>query len=170
MAVNLDQEQLAAWRAFLEAHSTVIRALEREMQEEQGLPLTWYDVLVHLSEAPGTRLTHKALAESVVLSRSGITRLVDRMVAAGLVRREPSPDDRRVSHVVMTEEGQNALGRAAPGHIRGVVEHFTRHLNIEDIPALQSFFSRVLQGRKGGPGQDAESQIGDRPQLGSPRR
>ncbi len=152
MAVSLDQEKLAAWRAFLEAHSTVIKALEREMQEGQGLPLTWYDVLVHLSEAPGRRLAHKALAESVVLSRSGITRLVDRMVAAGLVRREPSPDDRRVSHVVMTEEGQGALRWAAPGHIRGVVEHFSRHLGIDDVSVLQSFLSRVLEGRGGGPG------------------
>ena len=169
MSLNLDQEQLAAWRGFLEAHSAVIRALEREMQEEQGLPLTWYDVLVHLSEAPGRQLAHKALAESVLLSRSGITRLVDRMVAAGLVRREPSPDDRRVSHVVMTEEGWGALRRAAPGHVRGVVEHFARHINIEDVPALQSFFSRVLQGKRQGPGQDPSSQGGDRPELGSPR-
>ena len=152
MTVSLDQEKLAAWRAFLEAHSTVIKALEREMQEGQGLPLTWSDVLVHLSEAPGRRLAHKALAESVVLSRSGITRLVDRMVAAGLVRREPSPDDRRVSHVVMTEEGQSALRWAAPGHIRGVVAHFSRHLGIDDVSVLQSFLSRVLEGRGGGPG------------------
>lgn len=170
MASNVDQEELAAWRAFLEAHSTVIRALEREMQEERGLPLTWYDVLVHLSEAAGGRLAHKALAESVVLSRSGITRLIDRMAVAGLVRREPSPDDRRVSHVVMTEEGRGALRQAAPGHIRGVVEHFTRHLNIEDVPALQSFFSRVLQGRRRGPGQDPSSQGVDRRERRSPRR
>ena len=170
MDANLDQEQLAAWRAFLEAHATVIRALEREMHEDQGLSLTWYDLLVHLSEAPGRRLAHKALAESVLLSRSGITRLVDRMVAAGLVRREPSPDDRRVSHVVMTENGQGALERAAPGHMRGIVEHFTRHLTIEDVPVLQTFFSRVLRGRGCGPGQDASSQGDDRPELGGPRR
>ena len=170
MALNLEQEQLAAWRAFLEAHSTVIGALEREMQEEQGLPLTWYDVLVHLSEAPGSRLSHKSVAESVVLSRSGITRLVDRMAAAGLVRREPSPDDRRVSHVVMTEEGLGALQRAAPGHIRGVVEHFARHLNTEDVPVFQSFFARVLREGKRGPAQDAGSQEGDSPEPGSTAR
>lgn len=158
------------WRAFLEAHSTVLRALEREMREEQGLSLTWYDVLVHLSEAPGERLPHNVLAESVVLSRSGITRLVDRMVAAGLVRREPSPDDRRVSQVVMTEEGRGVLHQAVPGHLRGIAEHFTGHLNTEDVPVFQSFFARVLQGRRRGPDQDASSQGGDRPGLGGPRR
>ena len=145
MVTRLDKEQLAVWRAFLEAHSTVIRALEREMLEEQGLPLIWYDVLVHLSEALGGRLRHQFLAESTLLSRSGITRLADRMVAAGLVRREPDSDDRRGSYVVITEEGKRALERAAPGHSRQVWKYFIRHLNAEDIRALQSVFARVLE-------------------------
>ena len=140
------------------------------MQEEQGLSLTWYDVLVHLSEAPGERLPHNVLAESIVLSRSGITRLVDRMVAAGVVRREPSPDDRRVSQVVMTEEGRRVLHQAAPGHFRGIAEYFTGHLNTEDVPVFQSFFARVLQTRRRGPSQDGPSRGSDRPELGSPRR
>ena len=94
MNVEPDEAQLRVWRSFLETHSTLIRALEKEMQADQGLPLTWYDVLVHLSEASGGRLRHQALAKSLLLSRSGITRLVDRMATAGLVRREPCPDDR----------------------------------------------------------------------------
>jgi DNA-binding MarR family transcriptional regulator len=120
-------------------------------QEEQGLPLTWYEGLVHLSEAHGCRLRLQTLAKQVLLTRSGITRLVDRMVTAGLVRREPYPGDRRGYYAVMTEGGKGLLERAAPGHTRGVAEHFFRHLNAEDIRALQSVFSRVLQSKEEAP-------------------
>ena len=120
------------------------------------MSLTWYDVLIHLSEASESRLQHQALAGSLLLSRSGVTRLVDRMAKAGLVRREASPEDRRASYVVMTPQGRDALDRASPVHVRGIVQHFTRYLDSEDASALQKFFSRVLQGepKKG-------RQIGD---------
>jgi DNA-binding MarR family transcriptional regulator len=160
MATTLDKRQLAVWRAFLEVQSTVIRALEREIQQEQGLPLTWYEVLVHLSEALGGRLRHQALAKSLLLSRSGVTRLVDRMAAAGLVRREPDPDDRRGSYVIITEAGKDALLRAAPGHSREVVQHFIRHLGAEDIQVLQSVFAKILQGEKGAWGDDSGGDVG----------
>ena len=84
MAEVPDKEALAAWIGFLRTHATVIRALERELQAEEGLPLTWYDVLVWLSATPDNRLSHQGLSESILLSRSSITRLVDQMVAAGL--------------------------------------------------------------------------------------
>ena len=148
MNVEPDEAQLRVWRSFLETHSTLIRALEKEMQADQGLPLTWYDVLVHLSEASGGRLRHQALAKSLLLSRSGITRLVDRMATAGLVRREPCPDDRRGSYAVLTEEGRRALERAAPGHMRGITEHFAVHLNAEDVWTLGSVFDRVLRAKR----------------------
>ena len=147
MVTTLNDEQLAAWRSFLEVHSAVIGALEREILEEEGFPLTWYEVLVHLSEAPERRLHHQVLAKSVLLSRSGVTRLVDRMVEAGLVAREPDPNDRRASYVAMTRNGEDTLKRAAPGHVRSVWKHFIRHLNAEEIPMLTSIFSRLLQGQ-----------------------
>ena len=146
MVAGPSQEQISAWRSFLEVHSAVIKVLERELIEDQGFPLTWYDVLTHLSEAPGARLQHQALAESLLLSRSGVTRLVDRMVEAGLVSRESVPEDRRVSYVVMTQPGRDALDRASPGHLRGIAQHFVRYLDAGDIPVLQGFFSRVLHG------------------------
>ena len=148
--------QMSAWRSFLEAHSAVIKVLESELMEDQGLSLTWYDVLTHLSEATEFRLQHQALAGSLLLSRSGVTRLVDRMAEAGLVRREASPEDRRASYVVMTPQGRDVLDRASPGHVRGIVKHFTQYLDAEDVPALQRFFSRVLQGES-----VEEPQIGD---------
>ncbi len=143
-ASDLDERKLAVWRGFLEAHATVIRKLERDLMAQAGVPISWYDVLVHLSEAPQGRLRHQVLADSLVLSRSGITRLVDRMVDAGLVRREGSTQDRRVSYVVLTPEGRAMLDRAGPGHIQSVVEHFARHLRGPEIASMKSFFTRLL--------------------------
>ena len=149
MATQASQEQISAWRAFLEVHSAVIKALEKELIEDQGFSLTWYDVLTHLSEATEARMQHQALAESLLLSRSGVTRLVDRMVEAGLVSRESSPADRRVSYVVMTQQGRVALDRASPGHMSGIAQHFVRYLEAGDVSVLQGFFSRVLDGESG---------------------
>lgn len=145
MVSDLDEAQLAVWRGFLEAHATVIRKLERDLMDQAGVPLTWYDVLVHLFEAPQGRLRHQVLADSLLLSRSGVTRLVDRMVDAGLVCREASAEDRRVSYVCLTPEGRATLDRAGPGHIHSVAEHFARHLRGPETAALASFFTRLLE-------------------------
>ena len=153
MNVEPEQDQMGAWRAFLRTHAAVIKSLEMDLQDEHGLPLTWYDIMVHLSEAPGHRLRHQELADSILLSRSGVTRLVDRMVEAGLVRRESSPEDRRASYVVMTEQGRRKLDSAAPGHLRGIVKHFTRHLKGGDAEALRSVFDRVLEAEQSPKGQ-----------------
>ena len=149
MASRSSQEQISVWRSFLEVHSAVIKALEKELIEDQSFSLTWYDVLTHLSEAPGARMQHQSLAGSLLLSRSGVTRLVDRMADAGLVCRESSPEDRRVSYVVMTQPGRDALDRASPGHMGGIAQHFVQYLEAGDVPLLQGFFSRVLDGKSG---------------------
>lgn len=145
MESGLDAARLSVWRGFLEAHATVIRKLEHDLLEHAGVPITWYDVLVHLSESPQGRLPHQVLADSLLLSRSGVTRLVDRMVDAGLVCREASERDRRVSYVVLTQEGRALLDRAGPGHIQSVVRHFARHLKGREVATLESFFSRLLE-------------------------
>jgi DNA-binding MarR family transcriptional regulator len=149
MDKSISQKGIAAWRAFLEAHAIIIRALEREMEEEQGLPLTWYDILVHLDHAPQGRLRMQALAECLLLSRSGVTRLIDRMEQGGLVRRESCPDDRRGSYAIITQEGKGVLQRATPGHLWGIQRHFLHHLNDRDIGALWLVLSKVLRGERG---------------------
>ena len=150
MASQSSQDQISVWRSFLEVHSAVIKALEKELIEDQSFSSTWYDVLTHLSEAPGARMQHQALAGSLLLSRSGVTRLVDRMAEAGLVCRESSPEDRQVSYVVMTQPGRDALDRASPGHMHGIAQHFVRYLEAGDVALLQGFLSRVLDGESGG--------------------
>jgi DNA-binding MarR family transcriptional regulator len=143
---RLPPERLGAWREFLEAHAVVVGRLEAELAAERDLPLAWYDVLVGLSEAPDRRLRMQDLAERVLFSRSGLTRLVDRMVAAGLVARERCEDDRRGTYAVLTRSGASCLRDASGVHLRGVREHFDRHLSDADVRALHHVLRKVLDG------------------------
>src|SRR5512134_3413797 len=102
MTAEISPERMAAWRTFLVAHARVTDVLASELEAEGGLPLTWYDVLVQLSEAPDNRLRMQELARAVLLSKSGLTRLVDRMTSGGLVTREPCLDDRRGTFVCLS--------------------------------------------------------------------
>jgi DNA-binding MarR family transcriptional regulator len=143
MPARPDPGHLAAWRALLETHAAVTELLARELVAERGLPLSRYDVLLNLAEAPGGRLRMQELSGSVLLSKSGLSRLVDRMEEAGLVRRERCEDDRRGWFTVLTEQGRSALRRAAPIHLRGIQEHFARHLDDEEARVLATALARV---------------------------
>lgn len=136
---------LAAWRAFLEAHARVSEVLARELREAEGLPLAWYDVLVQLSEADDHELRMQGLADAVLLSKSGLTRLVDRMEEAGLVERRRCPDDRRGTLARMTDAGYERLRETAPTHLRGVREHFVDVLSGEEAAVLQRALTRVAE-------------------------
>jgi DNA-binding MarR family transcriptional regulator len=138
-----DDWRLAVWRAFLRAHSTVIRQLEQELAAEARLPLSTYDVLLQLVEAPGHRLRMAELADGVLLSRSGLTRLVDRLQADGYVRREPSPDDARGTYTVLTREGFNALRRAVPVHLAGVQRHWLSRFDDDELRRLGELLQRL---------------------------
>lgn len=152
-------EHLAAWRAFLGAHARLTERLDAERVREGGLPLGWYDVLVQLAEAPANSLRMHELANAVLLSRSGLSRLVDRICAAGLVERRPAPDDRRGTIVGMTPAGRAAFRRAAPAHLRSVQRHFAAHLDQAGAAQMRSAFERMLaalaaadDGAEAGPG------------------
>lgn len=134
---------LAAWRAFLEAHARVSEVLARELREAEDLPLSWYDVMVQLSEAEDHELRMQELADAVLLSKSGLTRLVDRMEAAGLVRRRRCPDDRRGTLAQLTEQGYGRLAETAPTHLQGIREHFVDLLSDEEARVLETVLARV---------------------------
>ncbi len=136
------------WRDFLRAHAAVTRALEDELADEKVLPLTWYDVLVQLVEAPGRRLRMTELADRVLLSRSGLTRLVDRLVKAGLVERQPCPDDARGTFSVLTAAGFARLRDAAPVHLRGVQEHMTSLIRPEELAILGTVLRRIANAQR----------------------
>jgi DNA-binding MarR family transcriptional regulator len=148
MAAQPTPRRLGAWRAFLEAHATVTGALERELQDERGLSLAWYDVLVQLAEAPGGRLRMGDLSRSVLLSKSGLTRLCDRMESGGYVRREATAEDARGLVAVITPSGRAALRRAAPVHMRGVQRHFARHISDDDARSLTAALRRITDANE----------------------
>lgn len=156
MSPRPTSDELAAWRAFLEAHHAVMAVLGEEL-EEIGLPIGFYDVLVQLTEAEPRGLRMADLARRVLLSKSGLTRLVDRMVGQGLVRRRPSPEDGRGYYVVATNLGRNSLRRASPGHLRGVANHFTSLLTEEELRVITKTMNRVADAAGFGP--DQESQV-----------
>jgi DNA-binding MarR family transcriptional regulator len=137
-----------AWPLFLRTYAVLVEALDGEMQAHAGLPLTWFDVLVHLEGAPEGRLRMNDLAAHVLLSKSGLSRLVDRMEAAGLVARGACSADRRVVFAVITPGGRAAFARAAPVAVRGVHEHFSRHLTPTEERALTSALTKILRAAR----------------------
>jgi DNA-binding MarR family transcriptional regulator len=152
--------ELAVWRSFLRAHATVIRALEAELAAEKQLPLGWYDVLVQLVEVPGRRLRMTELAERVLLSRSGVTRLVDRMVRAGLIRRVPCEDDLRGTYAEVTREGVESLRAAAPIHLRGVATHVTHLLEPAELAALGAAMEKIARAAAEAVREDSSEAAG----------
>jgi DNA-binding MarR family transcriptional regulator len=152
--------ELAVWRSFLRAHATVARALEAELTAERNLQLAWYDVLVQLVEAPGRRLRMTELAGRVLLSRSGVTRLVDRMVKAGLVRRTPCEDDLRGTYAEMTDEGFRALRSAAPVHLRGIAAHMTSLLEPGELAALGAAMEKITAAAEAPAAEGPSAAVG----------
>ena len=135
--------RVGVWRSFLRAHAVVLRELERELDRDAALPLAWYDVLLTLAQAPGRRLRMADLADSVMLSRSGLTRLVDRIEKAGYVRREPSPDDARGTYTVMQPQGLRRLREAVPAHLAGVQRHWLAHFDDDELRTLGALMQRL---------------------------
>ena len=147
-APGLSDQQLEAWRAFIRAQSELLKTLNEELESGQGLPLTFFDVLAQLSFAGG-RLRMSELADAVLISRSGVTRLVDRMERAGLVRREACPEDRRSMYAALTPKGKRALAQARPVHLRGVAQHFGRHISEDEAKTLAAALGRMAPSPDG---------------------
>ena len=143
-STGLTSAEQLAWRGFLRAHATVVRALEADLQAEHELPLASYDVLVQLSESPERRLRMTELADRVLLSRSGLTRLADRLEREGLLTREPCPSDARGTLAVLTDAGLDRLQQAWPTHLRGVRSQVLDRLTPEEVEQLA-----VLMGKLG---------------------
>ncbi|HET6818506.1 MAG TPA: MarR family transcriptional regulator [Mycobacteriales bacterium] len=132
----LDEREMAAWHALIRSHARVVRRLEAELESEQGLTLQAYEVLAHLSESPERRLRMSDLAALVVLSPSGLTRLVDKLAADGLVERARCDSDARVVYAGLTEKGFERLREAYPVHLRGVRRHLIDHLTPRQLAAI----------------------------------
>jgi DNA-binding MarR family transcriptional regulator len=140
---NLSDAELRAWQAFLHAHHQIIRKLDAELRSEHELPLNAYDVLLRLARAPGRRLRMTDLAERVMMSPSGLTRVVDRLAAEGLVRRERYDGDARVMLAQLTDKGRLVLRRAAKTHLRGIREHFTGQMTLAQLREVAAALETV---------------------------
>ena len=134
-----------AWPVFLATHSRLTERIEDALARAKLPPLAWYDVLWELEKAPDQRLRMHQLAERIVLSRSHLTRLADRLEAAGLLRREPCPDDRRGSFCVITQAGLETRATMWPVYGEQIESLFTRHLNAAEAKVLVQAMTRMLQ-------------------------
>lgn len=135
---------LDTWRTFLQAHATVMRRLEAELEADGQVSLADLDVLMQLSNAEGRRLRMSELADTVLLSRSGMTRRIDRLEAVGLVRRHECAADRRGAFAGITEAGLERLHRARPTHLRGIEEHFVARLSDEELSQVREALTKLI--------------------------
>ncbi len=133
---ELTDLELAAWRGFVRTHAELFKALDAELDAAHDLPLTTYEVLVALYHAPGRKLRMAELAEHAFLSRSGVTRLVDRLERDGLLRRDKCSSDARGCYALLTDDGADLLRSARPTHLDGVRRRFLSKLGDEDLRAL----------------------------------
>jgi len=136
------QERLRTWRLFCESALALLDVLDSELEQAVGIPQRWYDVLVHLEESP-QGIPMNELAERILYSKSGFTRVVDRMEEAGLVRRARTEDDRRTIPIVLTDNGTHTLERARRHHRDGIQRHFSQHLTNADVKALTHALEKI---------------------------
>jgi DNA-binding MarR family transcriptional regulator len=138
----LDREELAAWRGLLRTHASLTRALDDELTSGHGLPLSSYEVLLRLDDAPAGRLRMSELADPALLSRSGVSRLVDRLEQDGLLRREKCHDDGRGAFAAITPSGRRLLDEARDTHLAGVRRLFLERLSGAELRLLGELWAR----------------------------
>ena len=141
---QIDDDRIRLMTLIVRTHRRLTDSLGRELEQNVGIPLVFFDVLIHVGGAPESRLTMSRLSADVALTTGGVTRLVDRMVDAGLVARENCPSDRRSIYVVLTPEGQAVLDKAVAAHIDGINRHLVAHLSDSDRAALEAALHKVL--------------------------
>jgi len=145
-ARELTPEELGAWRGLLRVHAALVKSLDAELLAGHDLPLSSYEVLITLQAAPGRRCRMAELADHVLLSRSGMTRLVDRLERDGLLERDTCASDGRGCFAVLTDRGDELLARARATHLDGVRERFLRHFEAGELTTLAAYWERVVPG------------------------
>ncbi len=142
----LSARELGAWRGLLRVHACLVKALDAELEQTHRLQLTSYEVLLYLDGAPEGRMRMCDLAESVLLSRSGLTRLIDRLEREGLVARHSCQQDARGAYAGLTEAGHVKLAAVRPTHLAGVRAHFLALFGEAEMDQLAGYWERVLPG------------------------
>jgi DNA-binding MarR family transcriptional regulator len=140
---RLEGSALDAWRSYLQSHASILRVLDAELVAAHGITTRDYEVLLYLAQAPDRRLPMSALAERTMLTRSGITRLVDGLVDAGWIERVACSEDARVSYAALTEAGYGKLRDAGCTHVASVRRLFLEHFTPEEIDQLAALLARL---------------------------
>jgi DNA-binding MarR family transcriptional regulator len=138
-----DDPRITAFGMLLEARAAVVAAVSRDLEQQSGMPVGWFELLLRLWRTPGERLRMSELATQVSLSTSGLTRLADRVEAAGFIRREACPSDRRGAFAVLTPAGREALEAAMPAHLESLERHVAGPLGPEAMETLTSLLRRL---------------------------
>src|SRR4051794_14763670 len=133
-----------SWGAMLSLHAALVPAIDRRLRREGGLPLVWYDVLLELAHGDDRRLRMSALADRVVLSRTRVSRIVDELVAEGLVVRQANLDDARSAYAALTDEGERRFRTTAPKYLAAIEEMFAATLSDDDLAQLGTLLRRIL--------------------------
>jgi DNA-binding MarR family transcriptional regulator len=141
--VLLDEEELAAWRGMLRAHAELVRELDAELAREHDMPLSSYEVLLFLNDSEDGRMRMSELADSALLSRSGLTRLVDRLERQGLLKRERCTSDARGWFAEITPEGRRVFGAARKTHLDGVRRAFLSHFSRDELRTLGGLWQKL---------------------------
>jgi DNA-binding MarR family transcriptional regulator len=149
-SARLEGSALDAWRSYLQSHASILRMLDAELITEHGMTSRDYEVLLYLAQAADRRLPMSALAESTMLTRSGITRLVDGLVDCGLIERVSCSSDARVSYAQLTDAGYQKLRDAGRTHCESIRRLFLQHYSSEEIEHLASLLSRLPGATAGG--------------------
>ncbi|MFF3911389.1 MarR family winged helix-turn-helix transcriptional regulator [Streptomyces sp. NPDC001848] len=155
----LTPEELRAWRSYLSASWLLEDAIDRQLQQEAGMPHLYYSVLANLSEAPDHRMRMTDLAESLKITRSRLTYAVTRLEKDGAVRREGCPTDKRGSVAILTEAGRALLERTAPGHVETVRSAVFDHLTKEQVAQLEEICSRISEALQEGEERSACGEL-----------
>jgi DNA-binding MarR family transcriptional regulator len=146
---RLEGAALEAWRSYLQSHASIVRVLDAELAAEHGMTTRDYEVLLYLSQAEGQHLPMSALAESTMLTRSGITRLVDGLVEAGWIQRVACPNDARVSYAQLTDRGYEKLRQAGCAHVRSIRRLFLESFTPDEVEQLATLLSRLPGAQPG---------------------
>ena len=146
----LDGAALEAWRSYLQSHASIVRVLDAELDAEHWMTTRDYEVLLYLAQADGRQLAMSALAERTMLTRSGITRLVDGLVQAGWIERVACPNDARVSYAQLTDDGYAKLREAGCSHVTSIHRLFLEHFTPQEIDQLASLLRRLPGAAPGG--------------------
>lgn len=135
--------ETSLWRTFLGTHRQIVDRLADQILTDHRLPLEWFDVLIHLADLPEKQLRQRELRDRLLLSESGVSRMLARMADAGLVERRPADDDRRGVEVALTEAGERALATAVESHRELVATLFTEKLTVTDRVALEHILAKL---------------------------